>query len=112
MGRFYLFLFVGSFLEARNWDRLVMAILLVMVVYINDFNRIFFTEYKNCSVFSIYPKTPDTHISRFKQFCSQTWVKRIIFKKPYLFFKFLFKIFLFEIIVNLWMERKDFHFLK
>ena len=83
--------------------------LLVMVININNFYRLFVSKDKYCSVFLINTKTPNTHFFWFKQFCMQTWMERILFKQRDLFCKFLCEIMSREIRLDLRMKWKYFH---
>ena len=86
--------------------------LLVVIININNFNGIFLEKNKKRPVFPGNSKAPNSHFSWFKEFCFQSWIKRVSFKKFLLFFKSFFKISFLKIFYNLWMKRKNFHFLK
>ncbi len=72
----------------------------VMIIHINNFNRISPQENKNGTIFFIYTKAKNLEVSRLKHFNTKTWVCHIFFKKLHLFFKLFYQFTLSEIILN------------
>lgn len=80
-----------------------------MIIHINDFNGAFVSENENCPIFPVNPEAPDSQMARLKQFRLQTWIRRIVFKKRFLFLKLPFQFVPPKIHSNFPMQRQNLH---
>ena len=80
-----------------------------MIVYIDDFNRISRSEYENGAVFLVNAETKDAQMPRLQQFNIKPRVIDILLKQFLLLLEFLCEVAFLQVLLNVWMERKDAH---
>lgn len=86
--------------------------LLIVIIYINNLNRIFSPENKNCPVLPVNSETPNPHLGRLQQFSIKARMKGILRKYQALFSKLRFKPPLSHILQNPLMNLENIHVLK